>query len=101
MRIQLTGSRSVLEQDLGDQDPDPPAAAEGQGTDSKDEGVCTTCRLRVPDTGGMGVIDWVQCDSCQQWFHDACMGWKKEVTGDFLCRHCEQAGDAGPVKLTF
>ena len=40
-----------------DEDPDPPAAAEGQGTDSEDEGVCATCGLREPDTGGTGVID--------------------------------------------
>ena len=91
----------VPQQDLGDQDPDPPAAAKGQNTDSEDEGVCATCGLREPDTGGAEVIDWVQCDTCQKWFHDACVGWEKEATGDFLCRDCEQAGDAGAVKLVF
>ena len=29
------------------------------------------------------------------------MGWEKEAMGDFLCRHCKQARDAGPVELTF
>ena len=69
--------------------------------DSEDEGVCATCGLREPDTGRAEVIAWVQCDSCHKWFHDICKGWQKEATGDFLCRHCEQARDAGPVKLTF
>ena len=69
--------------------------------DTRDEGFCATCGLREPDKGGTGVIDWVQCDSCQQWFHNVWVGWEKEAMGDFLCRHCEQAGDAGPVKLTF
>ena len=54
--------------------------------DSKDKVVCTTCRLREPNTGSEEVIDWVQCDSCQKWFHDAWVGWEKEATGDFLCR---------------
>ena len=69
--------------------------------DGEDRGVCATCGLREPDTGGMGVIDWVQCDSCQQWFHDACVGWKKEATGDFLCRECEHVEDGGAIKVTF
>ena len=74
-----------MEQDLGDQDPDPPAAAEGQGVDSKDKVVSATCGLREPNTGSAEVIDLVQCDSCQKWFHDAWAGkrrpWETSCAG--------------------
>ena len=69
--------------------------------DGEDRGVCATCGLREPNTGGAGVINWVQCDSCQQWFHDGCVGWEEEATGDFLCRECAHAKKGGLVKLTF
>ena len=75
--------------------------AEGQGVDGEDRGVCATCGLREPNTGGARVINWVQCDSCQQWFHDGCVGWEEEATGDFLCRECEHIEDGGSTKLTF
>ena len=88
-----------MQQDLGGQDPDPPAAADEQSRNCEDDGVCTPCGLWDPDTGWAGAIDWVQCDTCQQWLKDACVGWE-EATGDFLCRDCEQGGNRGPLELS-
>ena len=30
--------------------------------------------------------DWIQCDSCKEWWHDACSNY--EGQGNFICDYC-------------
>ena len=41
-----------------------------------------------------------QFDTCQRWFHAACVGWAHGATGESVCVNCEQAGGSSPIKLT-
>ena len=87
--------QEVLRQDFGDESLSPLAAAEWQVVDNKCKGVCATCGLRELDEAGVQVIYWVQCNTCRRWFHEPCVGWKKETTSDFCCEDGKQPGEAG------
>ena len=41
-----------------------------------------------------GLLDWVQCDQCQLWFHLKCIGIEHDESlcdEDFICKYCKYA----------
>ncbi|XP_076579587.1 uncharacterized protein LOC143315908 [Chaetodon auriga] len=35
---------------------------------------CALCSMAKPPGTGPDVTNWIQCDSCQRWFHEQCLG---------------------------
>ncbi|KAJ8348800.1 hypothetical protein SKAU_G00273890 [Synaphobranchus kaupii] len=36
---------------------------------------CAMCSMGKPGSGsGPPMTDWIQCDTCQRWFHEQCLG---------------------------
>lgn len=43
------------------------------------------------------IIDWIQCDQCDRWFHDQCVGVNPEEADeiDFVCPFCKVSAEEG------
>lgn len=54
--------------------------------------ICFTCNLRLPDSHSGVDVDWVQCMTCERWFHGQCVGQTVVASNDadegFVCATC-------------
>jgi len=48
---------------------------------------CTTCNIRFCDDKSGG--KWVQCQTCQKWYHNACQGLEERNYKTFICIECD------------
>ena len=58
--------------------------------DEVDIQVCGFC-LKRDDRRSCEVVEWIQCDSCQVWFHSSCVFFDCESETSFLCNICERS----------
>ncbi|XP_019720914.1 uncharacterized protein LOC109513132 [Hippocampus comes] len=55
---------------------------------------CAMCSLGKPPGAGPPLINWIQCDECERWYHEQCLGMTvddlaKARTGNWSCVVCE------------
>lgn len=50
---------------------------------------CSTCKQRFcDDTSGM---NWIRCQKCHAWFHNACQGLPQKGQCSFICIECDDS----------
>ena len=48
----------------------------------ENEETCAAIHCKEP----RGIVNWVQCDNCDRWYHQMCTKWLK---GEFKCQSCK------------
>lgn len=65
---------------------------EGDDDDDEDE----ACLARPCKHPSSDEVDWVQCDTCEQWYHNLCVGITAETAAEldsYVCPYCNCAHD--------
>ncbi|XP_034083088.1 lysine-specific demethylase 5B-B-like [Gymnodraco acuticeps] len=42
------------------------------------ENNCAMCSASKPLGSGPPTTDWIQCDTCERWFHEQCLGMNQD-----------------------
>nr|XP_033951280.1 lysine-specific demethylase 5B-B-like [Pseudochaenichthys georgianus] len=42
------------------------------------ENNCAMCSASKPPGSGPPTTDWIQCDICERWFHEQCLGMNQD-----------------------
>lgn len=58
----------------------------GKSSASNDDTPCSTCGQRFCDDSSGS--EWIQCQQCERWFHNACQGLPDTPQRTFLCIEC-------------
>ena len=61
---------------------------EGDDDDDDDE----ACSARPCKHPSSDEVDWVQCDTCEQWYHNLCVGITAEIAAElesYICPYCD------------
>ena len=69
---------------------------ETSGLPVVDLGVCCMCESMYPD-GECENVEWIECDQCERWYHQVCVGLCENESLDdvfFVCVKCCDSDDA-------
>jgi len=52
--------------------------------------VCGVCNASIPPTNKTKarLVTWVQCDSCDMWYHNVCVGLQSKIPDTYKCPSC-------------
>ena len=54
---------------------------------SEEDGKCGALHRWIP-AYKRSILKWIKCDSCDEYFHDYCVGLNKTPTNDYCCPVC-------------
>ena len=56
-------------------------------SDPEEDGKCDALHCKIGAYKG-SIFKWIQCDSCDKYFHEYCVGFKKTPKNDYFCPGC-------------
>ena len=56
-------------------------------SDPEEDGKCDALHCKIAAYKG-SILKWIQCDSCDKYFHEYCVGLKKTPKNDYFCPGC-------------
>ena len=62
-----------------------------EGDDDDDDDDDEACSARPCKHPSSDEVDWVQCDTCEQWYHNLCVGITAETAAElesYICPYC-------------
>jgi len=62
--------------------------SESGSSDDAEDGKCGALHCKIAVYKGL-IIKWIQCDSCDRYFHAYCVGLKKTPENDYFCPECK------------
>lgn len=57
-------------------------------SDEVEDGECGALHCKIAMYKG-SIIKWIQCDSCDKYFHAYCLGLKRTPENDYFCPECK------------
>lgn len=54
----------------------------------EDDDTCATCHMEAP-SGDADSINWICCDQCGKWYHEACEYPISNILGTYTCKRCQ------------
>ena len=86
--------QNLKEMMLSDQDSDRSSSTSSSDESEYFEKLCAVCNLKYPPSRSSEqccskeIDSWVQCDSCDDWFHKVCLPLDVDIEKDFICNGC-------------